>query len=82
MDWTDWSDPSYVDPNPGSINDNILYQNVAKAADSVFGSQPVEANSVLANPMFTNSPSGDYSLEQSSPAFNLGFSAADVPLAP
>jgi hypothetical protein len=32
--------------------------------------------------MFTNSQSGDYSLEQSSPAFNLGFSAADVTLAP
>ncbi|HEY6848576.1 MAG TPA: hypothetical protein VI320_20550 [Terracidiphilus sp.] len=50
MDWTDWSDPSYVAPKPGSVDDNILYQNVAKAADSVFGSQPVEANSLLATP--------------------------------
>jgi len=82
MDSTDWSDPSYVDPNPGNINDNILYQNVAKAADSVFGSQPVEANSLLANLMFAKSQSGDYSLDQSSPAFNLGFSATDVPRAP
>ena len=55
---------------------------MAKAAGSVSGSQPVEANSLLANPLFTNSQSGDYSLEQSSPAFNLGFSAIDLPLAP
>jgi hypothetical protein len=37
---------------------------------------------LLANPMFTNPQAGDYSLELSSPAFNLGFSAIDVPLAP
>ena len=82
MDWTDWSDPSYVDPKPGSIDDNFLYQNVAKAAESVFGSQPVEANSLLANSMPPQKKTGDYTLEQRSPAFNLGFSAADIPFAP
>ena len=76
------SDPSYVDPKPGSIDDTILYQNVAKAADSDFGSQPAEANSLFANLTFTSPQTGDYTLEQSSLAFNLGFSAADVPLAP
>ena len=81
MDWTDWADPSYIDPNPGSIDSNVLYQNVAKAADSVFGAQPVEANSVLANPMFNNPQSGDYSLQQASPAITMGFNANDVPLA-
>jgi parallel beta-helix repeat protein len=81
MDWTDWSDPSYIDPNPGSIDNNVLYQNVAKAADSVFGSQPVEANSALANPMFNSPQTGDYSLQQSSPAITLGFNTNDVPLA-
>jgi parallel beta-helix repeat protein len=82
MDWTDWSDPSYIDPNPGSIDNNVLYQNVAKAADSVFGSQPVEANSALANPMFNSPQTGDYSLQQSSPAITLGFNTNDVPLVP
>ncbi|HEY1900943.1 MAG TPA: right-handed parallel beta-helix repeat-containing protein [Terracidiphilus sp.] len=82
MDWTDWADASYLDPNPGSVDDNVLYQNVAKAGDSVFGSQVTDANSVLANPLFTNAKTGDYTLQQDSPALALGFSASGVPLAP
>jgi parallel beta-helix repeat protein len=82
MDWTDWADPSYLDPNPGSIDNNVLYQNVAKAGDSIFGSLPTDANSVLADPMFTNVQTGDYALQQDSPALTLGFNTTGVPLAP
>jgi parallel beta-helix repeat protein len=82
MDWTDWANPSYVDPNPGVVNYNVLYQNVAKAGDTIFGSQTTDANSVLANPMFNNSNAGDYTLLSNSPALAEGFNPAGVPLAP
>ncbi|HEY1803853.1 MAG TPA: right-handed parallel beta-helix repeat-containing protein, partial [Terracidiphilus sp.] len=82
MDWTDWSEPSYRDPNPGVINYNVMYQGIAKAGDTIFGSQPVNANSALANPMFNNANAGDYTLEMSSPAVALGFNTDGVPLAP
>jgi parallel beta-helix repeat protein len=82
MDWTDWANPSYVDPNPGVVNYNVLYQNVAKAGDTIFGSQATDANSVLANPMFTNAETGDYTLLANSPALANGFDPTGVPLAP
>lgn len=82
MDWTDWTNASYLDPNPGSIDDNVLFQNVTKASDTVFGSQPLDAHSVLADPEFTNPQSGDYTLLPNSPARGLGFSVEDAPLAP
>jgi len=82
MDWTDWANPSYVDPNPGIVNYNVLYQNVAKAGDTIFGSQTTDANSVLANPMFANPNAGDYSLLANSPALAEGFDPTGVPLTP
>jgi parallel beta-helix repeat protein len=82
MDWTDWADPSYRDPDPGTVNYNVLFQNVAKAGDTIFANQSTDANSALANPMFTNAQAGDYTLQSNSPAFAMGFTVAGVPLAP
>jgi hypothetical protein len=82
MDWTDWADPSYRDPNPGIVNYNVLFQNVAKAGDTVFSNQSTDENSALVNPMFTNAQAGDYTLLPNSPALAMGFSTAGVPLAP
>jgi parallel beta-helix repeat protein len=82
MDWTDWTDPSYEDPNPGTVNFNVLFQNVAQAGDTVLGAQGTDANSVLANPGFTNAQAGDYTLLANSPALAEGFNATGVPLAP
>ena len=82
LDWTDWTDPSYVDPNPGSINDNVLYQNVAKSGDTTMGPNGDDTNSQLTNPMFTNATAGDYTLQPNSPALALGFTSSAVPLAP
>ena len=82
MDWTDWANPSYRDPNPGTVNYNVLFQNVAKAGDTIFANQTTDANSALANPMFTNAQAGDYSLQSNSPALAMGFATSGVPLAP
>jgi hypothetical protein len=82
MDWTDWANPSYVDPNPGTVNSSVLFQGVAKAGDPVFGGQKLDSNSVLSNPMFSNVQAGDYTLQANSPAYAVGFTTAGVPLAP
>ena len=82
MDWTDWADPSYRDPDPGTVNFNVLFQNVAKAGDTIFANQTTDANSALVNPMFTNAQAGDYTLQPNSPALTMGFTTAGVPLAP
>jgi parallel beta-helix repeat protein len=82
MDWTDWADPSYRDPDPGTVNYNVLFQNVAKAGDTIFANQSTDANSALANPMFTNAQAGDYTLQSNSPALAMGFTTNGVPLAP
>jgi hypothetical protein len=82
LDWTDGSEPDYVDPNPGAIDYNVLYQNVAKSADTVFGNLPVDADTVIANPQFMNEQAGDYTLQPDSPAMATGFVASGVPLAP
>jgi parallel beta-helix repeat protein len=82
FDWTDGADPAYRDPNPGTINYNVLFQNVAKAGDTALGSQGTDTNSVLSNPMFNNAQTGDYTLQQGSPALAEGFVASGVPLAP
>jgi hypothetical protein len=76
------SNSSYVDSNPGTINYNVLYQNVSKASNALFGSQALDANSVLSDPLFTNPAVGDYTLQGNSPAFGVGFITAGVPLAP
>jgi hypothetical protein len=82
MDWTDWTDPSYIDPDPGTVNFNVLYQNVAKAGDTVLGAQGTDANSVLVDPGFASPQNGDYALQGNSPALVEGFNPAGVPLAP
>jgi len=82
MDWTDWADPTYRDPNPGAINYNVLFQNVAKAGDTILSGQGSDAQSVLANPQFNNVQSGDYTLQPNSPALAQGFIPNGVPLAP
>jgi hypothetical protein len=41
-----------------------------------------DANSALANPMFTNAQTGDYTLQPNSPALGMGFTTSGVPLAP
>jgi parallel beta-helix repeat protein len=82
MDWTDWANPSYRDPNPGTVNYNVLFQNVAKAGDTIFANQSTDAGSALTNPMFTNAQAGDYTLQSNSPALAMGFTTSGVPLAP
>ena len=37
--------PLYRDPNPGTINYNVLFQNVAKAGDTILESQGTDAQS-------------------------------------
>ncbi|MGD0631872.1 MAG: carbohydrate-binding domain-containing protein, partial [Terracidiphilus sp.] len=82
MDWTDWANPSYRDPDPGTVNYNVLFQNVAKAGDTIFGNQSTDAASAIADPMFADAQAGDYTLLPDSPAFGMGFTASGVPLAP
>jgi parallel beta-helix repeat protein len=73
---------SYLDPDPGTIDYNVLYQNIAKASNSLFGSQTLDVHSVLSDPLFTNPAVGEYTLQDNSPAFGVGFITAGVPLAP
>jgi parallel beta-helix repeat protein len=80
QDMVDWSNPGYVDPNPGTVDYSVLYQNVMKASDSVFGAQLTDAHSQLVNPMFTNPEAGDYTLQAGSPALSEGFVLIGVPL--
>jgi len=82
MDWADWAQPSYVDPNPGIVDYNVLFQNVAKITDTVFGAVQTDLHSVLSDPAFSNAQSGDYTLLGNSPALANGFNPAGVPLAP
>jgi parallel beta-helix repeat protein len=81
-DWTNYDYPSYADPNPGTINYNVLFQNFSIASDPIFGTVVLDKNTVLADPLFTNAVGGDYTLQQNSPAFTVGFSTIGVPLAP
>jgi parallel beta-helix repeat protein len=81
-DFTANTYPNYVDPSPGTIDYNLLYLLVDKASDSIFGSQPLDAHSITADPLFTDPGSGDYSLQANSPAASIGFKTAGVPLKP
>jgi parallel beta-helix repeat protein len=81
-DWTNYDYPSYVDPNPGTINYNVLFQNFSIAWDPIFGSVVLDKNTLLTDPLFTNAAGGDYTLQLSSPALTVGFSTSGVPLAP
>jgi parallel beta-helix repeat protein len=81
-DLTAASYPNYIDPHPGTIDYNVLYLLVDKASDSIFGSQPLDAHSITADPLFTNPGAGDYTLQANSPAATVGFKTAGMPLAP
>jgi len=81
MDWTDWTDPTYVDPNPGTVDYSVLFTNVLKAGDTVFGAGVTDVHSQLVNPMFNNPQTGDYTLQAGSPALTEGFQQESVPLA-
>ena len=80
LDLVDWTDPGYVDPNPGTVDYSVLFENVVKASDPVFGAESTDVHSQLVNPMFTNPQTGDYTLQAGSPALVEGFVATDVPL--
>jgi parallel beta-helix repeat protein len=82
LDWTDWSIPSYVDQDPGTIDFNLLYQDIVKITDTVFGTQKTDTHSLVADPVFTSAQTGDYTLAPNSPAVALGFDSRGVPLAP
>ena len=81
-DWTNLYFPTYVDPNPGTIDNNVLYQEVAKAIDPVFGLGLLDAHSLLNDPLFTDATVGNYTLQGNSPAYAVGFTTNGVPLAP
>ena len=81
-DFTASSFPDYVDPSPGTIDYNLLYVQVDKASDPIFGTQPLDLHSVTADPQFTDAGSGDYTLKLNSPAAALGFVPNGVPLKP
>ncbi len=82
FDFTAESYPDYVDPDPGTIDYNLLYLQVDKASDSIFGTQPLDVHSVTADPLFMDAGGGDYTLKPNSPAANVGFNSSGVPLTP
>ena len=81
LDLVDWTDPTYVDPNPGTVDYSVLFTNVLKAGDTVFGAGVTDVHSQLVNPMFNNPQTGDYTLQAGSPALTEGFQQESVPLA-
>ena len=82
FDWTNGADPTYRAPDPGTINYNVQFQSLAKAGDTVLGPQRTAANSVLFNPIFNSALTGEYTLQQGSPALAIGFNTNGVRLAP
>jgi Right handed beta helix region/Ca-dependent carbohydrate-binding module xylan-binding len=80
-DMTPLKYPLYLDPNPGTINSNLLYQSVSKATDATFGGEVLDLNSLIGDPLFAAPSRGDYRLQPGSPAFAIGFSVSGVPLA-
>ena len=81
-DMTSGNDPLYVDPNPGTINLNILYQQVSRASDTIFGGLDLDEDSVTADPLFVNPSRGDYRIQAGSPALATGFTSGGVPMVP
>ena len=75
---------NYVDPNPGPIdydvifNRNLLFEN----SSSHLNGEVINAHSIVANPRLMNPAIGDYRLLSGSPALSRGFSTDGVPLAP
>lgn len=76
--------PSYVDPNPGTIDYNLVYNKQARfnTGDPTFGNIALDANSLNDDPQFVNPGIGDYSLQSTSPALSVGFTTDGVPLKP
>jgi hypothetical protein len=76
--------PSYVDPNPGLIDNNLVYNGTSRfnTGDPTFGKVAVDPNSMNGDPLFNNPNIGDYSLQSGSPALAMGFTTAGVPLTP
>jgi parallel beta-helix repeat protein len=74
----------YVDPNPGVIDNNLVFNGTSRfdTGDPTFGKVAVDPNSMNGDPLFTNPNIGDYSLQSGSPALAMGFTTAGVPLKP
>jgi hypothetical protein len=77
----DFQPGSATDPNPGTINYNLVWNTGVTLAPSLFG-YTIDKNGKQADPLFVNATIGDYTLSSSSPAFGLGFTSNGVPLAP
>jgi parallel beta-helix repeat protein len=75
---------SYVDPDPGTIDYNLVYSGLSRfdTDDPTFGKIALDANSLNDDPQFVNPGIGDYSLRSTSPALALGFTTDGVPLKP
>jgi len=82
LDSTRDFNPNHVDPDPGTIDYNLLYRDVDKATDAIFGTRLLDAHTISGDPLFADPASGDYTLQMSSPAFKVGFLADGVPLEP
>jgi len=78
------SSTSYVDPDPGTIDYNLVYSKLSRfnTGDPTFGNIALDANSLNEDPQFVNPAIGDYTLQSTSPVFALGFTADGVPLKP
>jgi hypothetical protein len=82
FDMTATAYPLYEDPEPGTIDSNLLFQNVSGASDPIFGGQALDVDTLVADPLFANPLSGDYRLQPGSPALAIGFKTSGVPLLP
>jgi parallel beta-helix repeat protein len=81
-DTTAVTHPGYVDPDPGVIDANLLFQNISPAFDAIMGDHLLDANSMIADPAFTNPSRGDYRIESGSAASSIGFTTTGAPLGP
>jgi hypothetical protein len=59
-----------------------LFMNVAGANDIIFGGAALDEDSLFADPLFSDPSSGDYRIQEGSPALTLGFKEDEAPLAP
>ncbi len=81
-DTTAVTQSGYVDPEPGVIDSNLLFQNISPAFDAIMGDHLLDANSMIADPAFTNPSRGDYRIESGSAASSIGFTTTGAPLGP
>ena len=75
---------NYVDPNPGLIDYNVIFNRTLGFENSSphLNGKVINAHSINANPRLTNPAIGDYRLLANSPALSRGFATDGVPLAP